>query len=89
MLRAGKKKNLTSTILSYRRDSLIPLRDQHFPSFQMFHIKHIMTLAHQQYSFLFQQPFLTFLKVQYGFDRAERSKHHNLYYFHRKIIVNC
>ena len=74
-----KKSNLTYTILSYRRDSLIPLRDQPFSSFQMLHIKHIMTVAHQQYPFLFQQPFLTFLKVQYGFDRAERSKHHNLY----------
>ena len=33
-----KKINLTYTILSYRRDSLIPVRDQPFPSFQMLHI---------------------------------------------------
>ena len=49
--------------------------DQAFPSFQMLYIKNITNVAHQHYSFLSQQPFLTFQKVQYGFERVEQSKH--------------
>ena len=75
LLAESRKNDLTHTILSYWRDSSIPLRDQAFPSYQMLHIKNIPTVAHQHYSFLSQQPFLTFQKVQYGFERAEQSKH--------------
>jgi len=75
LLAESWKNNLTDTTLSYWRDSSIPLRVQAFPSFQMLHIKHITIVAHQHYSFLSQQPFLTFQKVQYGFERAEQKKH--------------
>ena len=57
LLAESWKNNMTHTILSYWRDSSIPLRDQPFPLFQMLHIKHITTVAHQHYSFLSQQPF--------------------------------
>ena len=50
LLAESWKNDLTHTILSYWRDSSIPLKAQPFPSFQLEHIKHDGIVAQQHCS---------------------------------------